>query len=691
MYNRLIEIKHAIYRLLVERNQQINHEYTEYKKHKNLKKRKDTVETWLHLIKLNMKYIGKDNKCINTTIKAMVIKDEFSESVKRGSYSALMRKLIHYDVISFDIFDTLVLRPFTNPEDLFLLLSSRYNLVNFSQLRQRAEKRARDIKAKSSNNENREVTIVEIYEQLNKETGIDVENGINEEFSLEKKYCYANPYMKAIFDALIQEGKKVVIVSNMYYPEKMMKELLETCGYMGYEKLYVSCDYNLNKRSGKLFEIIKKEINNKKFIHIGDNQDADIKGAELCGIDTLYYRINTKHKKDIRKNGNSYLIGSYYNAIVQNSYNNGYYINEYNHRKKRYYKYGYKYGGMMILGYVNFIHEYSRKSKIDKILFLSRDGDFLKKIFQEYYNDVPCEYVLWSRSASMRTMPHVYINDFFNHVVRRRINYSKGNRIIDYLREMDMEVLADIISLDKNLVITNDNVEEFYMSLLECGTMIEKISEEVRDAAKAYLMPILEGYQKIAIVDIGWRASGAISLMKLINDIWDEKCEISAIVAGNTLHKDGFDSSLVNEEKIVSYMFSESINMDLGVHFQKNAEKFMPIFEILCASSCSPSFLGFKKQEEEYEFVFDRPEPENYEIICEVHKGEEEFICDYVKHSGNNKSLLKITGRDAYNALIRIFNEPYLYEDFKDYTYPRNVGGVGNKEYIEKLAGVWKY
>ena len=694
MQKQLMELKHAIYRLLVERNQQINKEYTEYKKHKYQKNRIELVKTWLYLIILNIKYFGNKTKKIeeeNKTQKTAVTKDEFSAMVKRGNYSAIMRKLMHYDVISFDIFDTLVLRPFTNPEDLFLLLSSKYNLVNFARLRKNAEKRARDINAENSIDGNREVTIFEIYEQLNKETGIDIKQGVKEEFCLEKKYCYANPYMKAIFDAVIQDGKKVVIVSNMYYPETMLRELLEICGYIGYEKLYISCDYKLNKRKGKLFEIVKKENSNQKIIHIGDNQEADIKGAELCGFDTLYYRINTKCKKDFRKDGNSYLIGSYYNAIVQNSCNNGYYINEYKHRQEKYYKYGFKYGGLMILGYVNFIHDYCSKNKIDKILFLSRDGDFLKKIYQEYYADTSCEYVLWSRSASMRTMPHIYISDFFNHVVRRRINYSKNNRVIDYLKEMDMEALANRIPLDKNLVITNDNLEEFYISLLECEMTIEEISKEVREAAKLYLMPMVEGCQKVAIVDIGWRASGAISLMKLINEIWGEKCEITALVAGSTLHKEGFDSSLVNEERIVSYMFSEAINMDLGVHFQKNAEKFMPIFEILCGSSCSPSFLGFSKQEDDCEFVFDKPETENYEIIREVHRGEEEFIHEYMKHSCNDKSLLKITGRDAYNALIRIFNEPSLYDDFKDYTYPRNVGGVGNKEYIEKLAGVWKY
>lgn len=694
MYKQLLEMKHSVYRLLAERNQQINLEYTEYKSKRNQKNKFELVKTWLYLLRLNIQYLGKKEKKSEIIIrdnKKTITKDEFTEKIKRGSYSAIMRKLMHYDVISFDIFDTLILRPFTNPEDLFLLLSSEYNFVNFSQLRKRAEKRARDFQEKNSIDGNREVTIFEIYKELSKETGIDIDKGAEREFLLEKKYCYANPYMKAIFDAVVQEGKIVVIVSNMYYPKEMLGELLEECGYSGYDKIYISCDYNLNKRNGKLFEVVLNEYRNKEIIHIGDNQEADIKGAEACGFDTLYYRINTKGKKDFRKNDNSYIIGSFYNAIVQNSYNNGYYINEYKDRQKKYYKYGFKYGGLMILGYVNFIHEYCSKNKIDKILFLSRDGEFLQKIYQKYYNDVSCDYVLWSRSASMRTMPHIYISDFFNHVVRRRVEFSKDSRVIDYLREMKMEFLENEISLNCDDVITNDNVEEFYLAILKCSVLIKERAKEIQEAVKLYIMPIIEEYHEIAIVDIGWRGSGAISLMKLINEIYGEKCNITALVAGNTLHKDSYDSSLVNDGKIVSYMFSEEKNMDLGVHFQKNAEKFMPIFEIFCASSCSPSFLGIKKEKDSYEFLFDKPETENYEIIREIHKGEEEFIAEYIKRSCDNKNLLRITGRDAYNAIIRAFNEPSLYEDFKNYTYPRNVGGVDNKEHIEKLAEVWKY
>ncbi|GAA9898206.1 hypothetical protein VN0781_01350 [Helicobacter pylori] len=40
-------------------------------------------------------------------------------------------EILKYDVISFDIFDTLLLRPFIKPTDLFLYIETKYNIKVF--------------------------------------------------------------------------------------------------------------------------------------------------------------------------------------------------------------------------------------------------------------------------------------------------------------------------------------------------------------------------------------------------------------------------------------------------------------------------------------------------------------------------------------------------------------------------------
>ena len=69
-----------------------------------------------------------------------------------------------YDVISFDIFDTLLLRPFANPTDLFYIIGKRLDMPEFHKLRIEAEKRAREIAIAETGS--REITIYNIYAQI---------------------------------------------------------------------------------------------------------------------------------------------------------------------------------------------------------------------------------------------------------------------------------------------------------------------------------------------------------------------------------------------------------------------------------------------------------------------------------------------------------------------------------------------
>ena len=64
------------------------------------------------------------------------------------------------------------------------------------------------------------------------------------------------------------------------------------------------------------------------------------------------------------------------------------------------YEYGYIYGGLFVLGYCDFIHTYARVHGIDKLLFLSRDGDILKQVYDRLYPDDATEYACWSRKAA---------------------------------------------------------------------------------------------------------------------------------------------------------------------------------------------------------------------------------------------------------------------------------------------------
>lgn len=188
------------------------------------------------------------------------------------------------DVVSFDIFDTLIKRDVLLPTDVFELVSMTYCertgrvLNGYRTQRVRAEKNARLISARE------EVTLTEIYAFL---FDYDV-NTCNQlmrlEIELEERICEPNEVIVELFYDLISAGRQVIITSDMYLPEWLIVRILRKCGCNGYEHLYLSSSYMKTKHSGNLFATLRKDYPTASILHIGDNPFADWVMAERAGL-----------------------------------------------------------------------------------------------------------------------------------------------------------------------------------------------------------------------------------------------------------------------------------------------------------------------------------------------------------------------------------------------------------------------
>ena len=114
-----------------------------------------------------------------------------SADSKRLPYEKLVEELCTYDVISFDLFDTLILRPFTSPRVLFSIMESRLGIYKFSKIRVDSEDEVRAQNQKLYNQDN--TTLEEIYNRISKKTNLDARKTAQLEYDLEPNYCYANP------------------------------------------------------------------------------------------------------------------------------------------------------------------------------------------------------------------------------------------------------------------------------------------------------------------------------------------------------------------------------------------------------------------------------------------------------------------------------------------------------------------
>ena len=190
-----------------------------------------------------------------------------------------MCHLKHFDVVSFDIFDTLLLRPTMSPSDVFHIIEQETGSDGFASARIKAAKKSFDT-ARSAGREER--TLHEIY-QLMPQRFLELEEC---EKSVESRLLVANPEVLYVFNEAKRQGKRIIISSDMYLPKEFIAEVLKKNGISGWDAFYLSCELCARKASGKLWDIVidREKVEPSRILHIGDALDADFNAARHRGI-----------------------------------------------------------------------------------------------------------------------------------------------------------------------------------------------------------------------------------------------------------------------------------------------------------------------------------------------------------------------------------------------------------------------
>ncbi len=304
-------------------------------------------------------------------------------------------------IVSFDVFDTLLIRPFYRATDMFKYIEEVYNLPGFAQARIEAEKTARKINKIGFRGE--EVTIEDIYAVI-----LPKFRRIKEiELDTEKTLITANPRIKPVFDLVRKSGKRIVTSSDMYLSKDFIKALLVKNGYIGIEEVFVSSVNNHNKNTGELYaeildysKCLKTEI-----VHFGDNFEADVVCAKKFGIDAYQtHRVidsfinspaNIKYKEFLTRHDDEMAVSIYISQISN-------FLSEVDPRTPFYTILGYALGGCLALSYLNFVCEEAESNGVEHLIFVARDGFSLLDLYREFFFDqygIPCSYVYLNRNV----------------------------------------------------------------------------------------------------------------------------------------------------------------------------------------------------------------------------------------------------------------------------------------------------
>lgn len=240
------------------------------------------------------------------------------------SLEGLKQLIDGYQAVSFDIFDTLVMRTVYFNHDVFRIVGEKYKdeIPNFFDVRVKAEREL---------SQTRYPYMEEIYDYIAKESGIDDSlktEIMNYEIAVERQVIVVRKEMVEVFNYCKETGKKTYIVSDMYMHQKDLEDIINNLGIVGYDKIFVSSEYDTSKPQ-RLFEEYKNEIIVENYLHIGDSFACDIAPSKKLGIDSFRLKTSAEIYESVGGNpSNDFSERKKQAEIIADKYNSPFTITE---------------------------------------------------------------------------------------------------------------------------------------------------------------------------------------------------------------------------------------------------------------------------------------------------------------------------------------------------------------------------
>ena len=581
--------------------------------------------------------------------------------------NSMIQMIKNYKYVSFDIFDTIIVRAVPNPLDVFDVvgdvIKNRLDCeFDFKRSRIDAEKKA--IEKCSSE----EITLDEIYQNFQK-CDINTEKIKKIEVEVEKKLCFLNEEIKEILDYCKDTGKKIVIISDMYMPKKVIEEILYDNGVY-YDYLYVSSEYGKRKSRGSLFDFALNdiEIEAKEVIHIGDNWKSDYLIPRCKGISSIRYTKNNGCRY-FKNNGDAS------EKIIEGLLSNC--------NLKEYNRIGYQIFGPILYGFSKWIKKEVENAGAETILFMSRDGFVVKKAYEMLYGEDSCDYLYVSRRSL--TVPLLHQAKSMDDVLRIVPYIKREEQVGDFLEKLgiDDSEIKEKIALQYGDIISRKDLRGTKGNRIfeELVSEIYIVSQKEMECARKYLEPFFSK-KNVVVVDLGWYGTIQYSLKQLL-----ESMGIATKIKGLYIGK-LFRGSQQDLNNMKGYIY------DCQGHNHSDADLIFG-FNGLIEYFFSANHGSIKKYLADGKPEFERFEEKDWIILSEMQNGAITFVEDASLTLG--KLGIDILPESAYKAAEKLFLSPTMSDVdrlgnimFYDVYYEKIVTYSGIKYYLRNPKQMYR-
>lgn len=444
-------------------------------------------------------------------------------------------------LFSFDAFDTLIGRSTIAPDSVFVYVQQRlkesaiecsaYVKDFFPKIRAWGEANCRELQVKSveqRGDDRCEITLEMIYERIAEVYALSKEC-IEQMmiWELECEEAVSIPYAEniALLKELINDGEEVIVISDMYLPADFVKSLLRKADPV-FESvpIYVSSEYGHQKKDGTLYLDVYHLLDYcyGKWVHVGDNQNADDKQPASLGIEVC--RFEKILEQDGYEKGLNSFEPTYDSRLVSGLFTQFRYSHE-----SQMDVYAYSYVSTYFVPYVNWAIKHALQQGIECLYFISRDGHTLKTVADAIIDvkgyEIRTRYIYGSRRAwRVPSQIHEIEDDFFG-------PFGNFNGVDEYdslliATDLDDETFRDAFPQFAYLKEQGSVGKEELKEIVEClrysphyHELLLSNAERERVLVEKYLRQEIDFDEKYAFVEFWGRGYTQKCLEKLINDV----------------------------------------------------------------------------------------------------------------------------------------------------------------------------
>lgn len=325
------------------------------------------------------------------------------------------------------------------------------------------------------------------------------------EVAVEKAVQAVCPGMVTVLENLNHLSYPLLLLSDFYLPEPQFRELIAFhCLSQLFSGVYVSCDCGASKGSGTIYRMLceQLQVDPDHLVMIGDNGHADITMARNYGLHAIHVKRQPGSTRPAAGDPDSRRTREFdriAGALPDDT--------PFPELALSLWRFTYLLVGKLL------------QEKVQDVFFLSKEGQFLKQLFDSYQADVfgvpkiTSHYLLASRKAtfigSLRSLDQ---EDFSRLLVHYRdLSIREFLQSLNFSKETVTHLIAELAG-DCEQRLPNLKDQPLFADLLALASF-QSAYEERRCRQRRNFLLYLDSfgvdYRKngLHLVDVGWKGS----------------------------------------------------------------------------------------------------------------------------------------------------------------------------------------